>query len=146
MRPRTIAAALIAATALLAAACGDGESKDNAAGGTARAVDIEMMDTMFVPDHITVPAGEEVRLVFHNTGKVDHDAFIGDEMAQNDHEAEMQRGGGMHHGGGGTGAITVEPGKTATLTHTFEAGGNVLIGCHQPGHYGSGMKMTVEAA
>jgi uncharacterized cupredoxin-like copper-binding protein len=70
-------------------------------------------------------------------------AAIGHDMAQSDHEQEMMNGdsAGMHHGN--TDAITVEPGKTGSLTHTFKTGEDVLIGCHQPGHYAGGMKLTV---
>jgi uncharacterized cupredoxin-like copper-binding protein len=101
-----------------------------------------MRDIAFVPDHITVPAGAEIEFVFHNTGKVDHDAYIGDAAAQKDHESDMDSDmGGMHHGGGN--AITVKPGKTDTLTHSFKAGDEVLIGCHQSGHYTSGMKVAI---
>ena len=39
--------------------------------------------------------------------------------------------------------MSVEPGETAELTHTFDQPGQTLIGCHQPGHYTGGMKVTV---
>jgi len=47
------------------------------------------------------------------------------------------------HGGDDADAIVVEPGETGTLTHTFDDAGTVEIGCHQPGHYGAGMKIAV---
>ena len=47
----------------------------------------------------------------------------------------------MDHGG--SEMLTVDPGKTATTTHTFDAAGTFLIGCHQPLHYEQGMKITV---
>ena len=66
------------------------------------------------------------------TSPLDIWTFIGDEMAQSDHEKEMSSDmGGMHHGD--SDAITVGPGKTGTLTHTFKAGVAMLTGCHQPG-------------
>ena len=71
-----------------------------------------------------------------------HDAFIGDEAAQAEHEQEMRDGGSMHHGGDDKG-VTVKPGKTASLTHTFKGGETLLIGCHQAGHYQAGMKVNV---
>ena len=55
----------------------------------------------------------------HTTGKVAHDAFIGDAMAQADHEKEMRDMGDMHHGDGSEG-VTVDAGKTGELTHTFD--------------------------
>ena len=53
-----------------------------------------------------------------------------------------EHGGG--HGGGDEEALTVDPGETGELTHTFEESGSIEIGCHQPGHYNAGMKITVE--
>ena len=139
MRPRTVLAVHLAAMVLVVAACGSSGSKSR---GAARTVDIDMHDTSFSPVAVTVPAGQPVRLVFHNQGKVAHDALVGDEQAQMDHEKEMAEStGGMHHGGGD--AITVDPGKTGSLTHTFNAGDQLLIGCHEPGHYAAGMKVAV---
>jgi uncharacterized cupredoxin-like copper-binding protein len=144
MRIRLALAATIAALVVITVGCGSDDDSDSIASD-ARTIEIEMRDTAFDPDTISVPAGEEVRLVLHNGDSVDHDAFIGDEMAQADHEAEMNAGGGMEHGGGDSDAVTIGPDETATLTHTFDADEDVLIGCHEPGHYAAGMKMTVTA-
>lgn len=144
--------ALLAVGVLLLAACGgdDDASTTGSSSGT-RTIEIEMRDIEFSPDAVEVEAGETVRFVFHNKGEVVHDAFIGDEAAQDEHEMEMQEGdgdAGMDHGGDADkeGGITVEPGESGELTHTFEAGDEVLIGCHQPGHYDAGMKVTVSAS
>jgi uncharacterized cupredoxin-like copper-binding protein len=40
-------------------------------------------------------------------------------------------------------AIDVEPGKTGELTHAFKANEQLLIGCHEEGHYVQGMKVQV---
>ena len=127
-----------------------------------------MRDIAYSPDTVDARAGETIRFVFHNTGKVPHDAFIGDEQAQGDHEMEMRQGGtsttmdmdesstGMPMGGssttmemehgdaGSAGGIVVEPGKTGELMHTFGAGDRLLIGCHEAGHYAAGMKVTID--
>ena len=77
-----------------------------------------------------------------------HEAYIGDEQAQEDHATEMM-GDGDHSGDGhsmdmgGDDVVTVEPGDTRSMTHTFDDAGTVQIGCHQPGHWESGMKATV---
>lgn len=151
MRTRTlVVAALAAALVLVAAACGSsGDSNDATDGGAgrrARTVDVEMRDIGFTPSTLQVAEGETVTFRFTNVGKVAHDAFVGDKAAQADHEAEMRDDmGGMHHDGSDD-ALTVQPGKTATLTHTFFDTGTVEIGCHQPGHYAAGMKITVTTA
>ena len=104
-----------------------------------------MRDIAFSPDTVDVEAGETVTFVFENVGKIPHDAYVGDAGAQDEHEMEMQEMDEAGHGdhGAGADAVTVEPGKRGELTHTFEAGDRLLIGCHQPGHYAAGMKVTV---
>ena len=101
-----------------------------------------MADIAFRPATIDVRRGETVRFVFDNIGKVAHDAFLGDATAQADHEEEMRDMSDMHHGGGSEG-ITVDAGKSGELTHTFDKATSIEIGCHQPGHYQAGMKLTV---
>jgi uncharacterized cupredoxin-like copper-binding protein len=40
-------------------------------------------------------------------------------------------------------AITLQPGETKTLEYTFEEAGELLAGCHEPGHYDAGMVATI---
>jgi uncharacterized cupredoxin-like copper-binding protein len=106
-----------------------------------------MVDTAFEPANLEVEAGETIRFVFRNDGNLPHDAFIGDSAAQADHEQEMRDAEGGGHGGHDNGeaggAVTLEPGKTGEITHTFDQGEILEIGCHQPGHYALGMKVAV---
>jgi len=137
------------AFSLTAAACGStGEDTTDERGGDARTVEIDMRDIAYSPDTVTVAAGETVRFVFTNTGEVAHDAFIGDAAAQREHGMDMSDdSSGMDHGAMGgdtTDAVTVDPGKTGELTYTFEDGDDVVIGCHQPGHYEAGMRLTIK--
>lgn len=144
-------AGAVAITLLVLAACGgDDGSSDAGGGGADRTVEVDMVDIAFEPGTLEVRKGETVRFVFENRGKVAHDAFIGDTDAQADHAMEMMRGDDDGHGGGHGDdrgdAVTVEPGDTEELTYTFDESGTVEIGCHQPGHYDAGMKMSVEVA
>ena len=100
-----------------------------------------MKEFAYDPPSVDVKAGETVKFVFHNAGQILHDAFIGDEAAQAEHEKEMRENSSMKHEG--MDAIKVVPGKTGEPTHTFKAGDALIIGCHETGHYGAGMKMTV---
>ena len=136
---------------LTASACGggDGDSANNG-DSSARTVEVDMVDIAFSPKQLEVKKGETVRFVFTNTGKAIHDAFIGNREAQDEHEAEMRAADGAAHGGGhessSSSGVTVEPGKTGELTHTFSASEPIEIGCHQPGHYAAGMKLAVTVA
>jgi uncharacterized cupredoxin-like copper-binding protein len=156
-RCKAIAAAAVALISV--AACGGGDSDegrglsagDADASDDVRTVEVAMVDNEFDRPRIEVGAGETVRFVFTNEGAVTHDAVIGDEVAQAEHEEEMRaaEGGameGMDHGseaGGDEGAIRVEPGETGELTHTFSSGDPLLIGCHEPGHYDAGMRIDL---
>lgn len=144
MRTPLLATAL--AVALVATACGsdDNASGNDVGGESPRTIEIEMQDNKYVPETVSVEAGETVRFVFTNDGEVTHDAFIGDDAAQDDHEQEMNGEMGGEHGMGDTDALTVEAGETGELTHTFEADDEVLIGCHEPGHYEGGMRLAID--
>ena len=127
---------------VITAACGGGGHVDHAAGN-GRTVDVDMRDNDFSPASVSVKAGETVQFVFHNNGSVRHDAFIGDETAQMAHEQDMTMSSDMGHGGHESEGITVEPGQTGTLNHTFATSGATIIGCHEAGHYALGMKINV---
>jgi len=139
---------LAAAMMLVGAACGggshDGMSHGSAEGtGSIRMVDVTMRDIMFDPPAVTVKDGETVTFVFHNAGKMRHDAFLGDEAAQMEHDKKMGMGSGSMGGHQDDDAITVEPGSSGSITHTFKAGDALLIGCHEVGHYAAGMKLAI---
>ena len=140
-----VAGALLVAAV---AACGSTDDTTTGADGDARAIEVDMADNVFDPDTIEVTRGETVRFVFTNTGEVAHDAFIGDQAAQDGHEMDMRGAEADEHGGGhgndDSDAVTVDPGDTAELTHTFDETGSLEIGCHQPGHYDGGMKLAID--
>ena len=135
---------VVPALAFLAACGSDDGSTDAGAGqGADRTIDVEMRDIAFSPTTVDVRVGETVRFNFKNTGQVTHDAFIGDAAAQDAHGKEMRDG---HDHGRTANAVSVKPGKSASLTYTFDRPGQLLIGCHEPGHYTGGMRITVNVA
>lgn len=67
--------------------------------------------------------------------------MIGDESYQQEHGAEMSQGDEMEMG---PNQIEIEPGATQSVTWTFTEPGEVLYGCHEPGHYEGGMVGTIE--
>jgi uncharacterized cupredoxin-like copper-binding protein len=110
-------------------------------GGT-RTVEVTMADIKFETAPVDVKAGDTVRFVFHNQGKLVHEAAIGDAAAQDAHEKEMAAMGGMPMHDSAE-AVSVAPGTTGQLTYTFKTTGQLQIGCHEPGHYAAGMKLNV---
>jgi len=137
--------ALAAASLTLVGCANDAE---HAAHDEGRVIAITMRDNRFDPSTVSVKRGETVTFRFSNRGDLTHEALVGDEEAQMAHADEMENSktgddmGDMHHEGADD-AITVEPGKSMDMTRTFDEGGEVIIGCHVPGHYESGMKATL---
>lgn len=136
--PKIAVAALV--FALGATACSNTEPAPQADSE----VDVVMTDNAFEPRELAVVAGETVTFKFANNGSLAHDAFIGDAAAQNEHGESMDSSEDMEgHNMDGGDALLIEPGETGELTYTFEKAGEIIIGCHQPGHYEAGMKSTV---
>lgn len=141
----------ILVTSSLLAACGNGgtSSGGNASNepiDVSKPVEIAMQDIKFDQTALTVKSGDTVNFRFVNTGKVPHDAFIGDGTAQAEHEDEMKAMAGAGDMSGhamNEAAVTVQPGESDSLAYTFDTPGTYEIGCHQPGHYTAGMKVTV---
>jgi uncharacterized cupredoxin-like copper-binding protein len=161
--------ALVLATGGIASSVAAAE--DTAPMGTEEAprdIVITMTDALrFDPEEIGVMAGETVRFVLENPTAAAHDFTLGDLESQELHNAQMAAG--MTHdeetgeddadhdeemamddadhdeaGEGGLPApVTIQPGETVTVLATFDVPGEVLIGCHQPGHWEAGMRGTI---
>jgi uncharacterized cupredoxin-like copper-binding protein len=136
------------ATIAIAAACGGGGATtppSSAPGsGDATRIEVRLTDSFRIePGDFEVPAGEPVTFVVTNAGVLDHEFFVGDEAAQDAHDAEMLSSGGMVHDE--PNGIGVGPGTTKELTITLEAG-STFAGCHVPGHYAGGMKTAITAS
>lgn len=132
---------LVVAVGVALAACSPASDAGATGAAGPRTIEVIMSDELrFDPDAIAVSAGETVRFVVTNSGQIVHEFYIGDEAAQAAHEEEMRAGGMQHDDPSG---ISVEPGQTGELEFTFEEAGELLIGCHEPGHYDGGMMATV---
>ena len=131
-----------AAAALPVPSSSDTVSSQPAASASAplRELRIEMDDTMrFSPSVLTVTAGERVRLVVVNRGKLTHELVIGtaDELAH--HQREMKSGSAAHHHHSDS-EISVEAGQSREVIRSFDKSGELGIACFEPGHYEAGMK------
>lgn len=107
-----------------------------------RTIAVDANDSLtFGPASFDVEAGESVTFVVTNTGSIPHDFTLGDQAAQEAHEAEMAEGGMGGHDD--PNVVLLQPGETKELTWSFTEPGTVMIGCHQPGHYAGGMRATI---
>ena len=108
-----------------------------------RELRIEMDDTMrFSPSAITVVAGEPVKLVVVNRGKLTHELVIGTAAELAHHQREMKSGSAAHHHHSDS-AISVEAGQSREVVRSFDKSGELGIACFEPGHYEAGMKGTL---
>ena len=113
-------------------------------------IEIEMGEFFFAPGEVSVPVGVPVTFSVVNPGVVDHELVIGDGTAQDEAEAAMRSGSGhAAHGAAGhhgedVPSIYLRPGESGELTVTFSKKGDLLIGCHVPGHWAAGMRGTLQ--
>lgn len=107
-----------------------------------RTVEIRAMDTMrYDKPRLKAKAGETIKFVVTNAGKLRHEFMIGDAEEQREHAEMMKQMPDMVHADANM--ITVEPGETKSLVWQFTKTGTVEIACHIPGHYEAGMKSKV---
>ena len=138
-----------------------------------RTVNVVLKDIAFEPKNLQVKAGETVRFVLVNEGRLPHEFNLGDKAMHAEHQKEMvamqgkmfteamnhegmdhgtmmnpgqmrDHGDGQRPGGGNT--VMVMPGQRAELTWTFRQSAPIEFACNVPGHYQAGMvgALTIE--
>jgi uncharacterized cupredoxin-like copper-binding protein len=162
---------IAAAVALASLPAFAGEAKTFAFGEPApvakatRTVEVVLKDISFEPKNLQVKAGETVRFVMVNEGKLPHEFNLGDKAMHVEHQKEMvamqgklftagMNHEGMDHGQMNQGAhghdagntVLVQPGQRAELTWTFRKSAPIEFACNVPGHYQAGMvgPLTIE--
>jgi len=106
-------------------------------------IEVTMTDDLrYDPDELRISAGQTVRFVIHNTGATVHEFLVGTVEEQAAFADEMSDGHGEVRHASGAG-VSVDPGETAEFSYTFEDPGELLVGCHEPGHYEGGMVAEV---
>jgi uncharacterized cupredoxin-like copper-binding protein len=109
-----------------------------------RNVVIELDDSMrFTPANWQAQAGEQLRLVVVNKGKLQHELVVG-QAAELQTHAQMMKDAAPGHHHHGDNSVSVAPGQTAELLWTFDKTGTWGMACFEPGHYEAGMKGSVE--
>ncbi len=112
-----------------------------------RSIEVRMDDTMrFAPDSLQVQAGETIRLVVHNAGKVEHELVLGTDEDIREHAEAMKKGTDHSHSHAGGAAISLAPGRSGELVVTFPKAGTVQMACLIPGHYEAGMRGRVQVS
>ncbi len=111
----------------------------------ARTIAITAMESdgkmRFSPASVEVALGEQVRFVVANKGALAHEFVLGTKAENAEHAKMMAEMPGMKHNDAN--AVTVPPGKTATLTWRFAKSGSFEFACLIPGHYEAGMHGAV---
>lgn len=137
------AVVVLSLATMLVVACGAPAASDSPPPDDGlREITVEMNDSLrFAPDLLEVSAGETVRFVVINGSSLDHEFYIGDEIAQEAHAQEMSSTGGrLQDSASGVG---IKPRQREALVFTFAGAGSLIVGCHIPGDYGAGMRATI---
>jgi len=115
------------------------------AADATRVVEIAAKDDFsFEPASVKISAGDTVTFRVENVGVIPHDFTLGDSHLQEEHETEMAEMSSddmaMHDE---PNAFALESGETKEMTWHFTEAGEILFGCHTPGHYAAGMNGTI---
>ena len=138
-------AMLAVAVAVTLAACSPSADRRSIPPGTDRVVELTMAEMHFIPNSLTVKMGETITFVVTNPNDIPHELFIGnmaDQMAHRAMHLAAPSGGqaAVSHMGYGT---YLPAHGTGMVTYHFATSGEILLGCHLPGHWEAGMKATV---
>jgi uncharacterized cupredoxin-like copper-binding protein len=146
MARRRSVSMLLAAVATIIAACAPPAGQGPTVGPEARVMELRISaDARFTPDRVAVQAGETIRFVVENPTSSDHELFIGSATEQEMHHADhiglppAEQAAISHFGYG----IFLPAFGDGVLEYHFAEPGEVLIGCHLPGHFEGGHVATV---
>lgn len=108
-----------------------------------RTIEINMNDTMrFTPDNASIKAGETVRFVVKNKGKLNHEMVIGTMDELKEHAEMMRKMPSMKHAE--PNMLSLAPGKQGDIVWEFDNPGVVDFACLIPGHMEAGMKGEIK--
>lgn len=144
-RRGSVSVVLIAAAAVIAA-CAPVAGQGPSVSPEARVVELTITaDARFSPDRIAVKTGETIRFVVDNPTAANHELFIGSAAEQTMHHAAhlglppAEQANVSHFGYG----IFLPAYGDGVIEYHFSTPGEVLLGCHLPGHYEGGHVATV---
>ncbi len=103
-----------------------------------RVIEITMHDSMrFTPSKISAKAGETIRFLISNNGKLTHEMVIGSMQELQEHATMMRNMPGMKHAE--PNMITLAKGQRGGIVWQFDQAGVVDFACLVPGHMEAGM-------
>jgi plastocyanin len=121
---------LLAGLALVASACGGGASAEDRT--------IAIRYSRFIPEVVTVEAGQQVTFELRNDDPIEHEWIVGTAAVHERHRTGTE----PYHDQVPT-EVTVPALSTRFTTVTFDEPGEYLYICHLPGHEQYGMVGTV---
>lgn len=111
-----------------------------------RVVQVTMQESdgkmLFVPNHVEVRKGEQIKFVIHNNGELDHEFVLATAQGNEKHAEAMKRNPEMEHHD--PNATRVSPKKTDEIIWNFTNAGKFEFACLIPGHRDAGMFGSVE--
>jgi uncharacterized cupredoxin-like copper-binding protein len=110
--------------------------------GVDMVVEVSMVDFGYEPAELDIPLGSTVQFVFVNDGAAPHEGLFGDLHIQEEQVATAPADHQAHHHGDQP-HIYLDPGESATITVAFNQPGEMIIGCHIPGHWEAGMRADI---
>jgi uncharacterized cupredoxin-like copper-binding protein len=117
-----------------------GKASDPATASTS--VEIDMSDKLrFEPSEVRVRAGETIRFIVRNSGKLMHEMVLGTAESLEEHAELMKRFPGMEHDE--PHMAHVSPGNEHVMGWQFTKAGEYHFGCLVPGHFDAGMRGKV---
>lgn len=112
-----------------------------------RTVRLAMVDeVLFEPDRVEVQQGETIRFIIEDETGSAHEAYVGTAMEQAEHAgvhaslAPEEQAQTSHYGYG----VDIPSHGSGEVVYHFAEVGLFYVGCHYPGHYEAGMRVTVE--
>ena len=111
-----------------------------------RTIKVDTKDSMRYEfsENLNIQAGEVIKFVVTNVGKIPHEFSVGDKDEQIAHQKMMEKMPDMVHEDGNT--VTVKPGETKELTWKFTGGADIVFACNIPGHFQAGMFKKAKVA
>lgn len=111
----------------------------------ARVVQVTMREgdgkMSFIPNHVEVRSGEQIKFLIRNNGELDHEFILASTPENLKHAEAMKKNPDMEHDD--PNGKSVAPKKTAEIVWKFTKKGTFEYGCLIPGHREAGMIGTV---